>query len=435
MREPFSSRTSVIRALALWLTGAFTGALIFILGVAAGVALAQPGGLLHQTGLPFITSNNIEVSIASDSSPGAVQSRGRVNTALLNEALRKLREQWYGTLPSDDVLTDGALRGMVNALGDPYTQYVEPRFARLLREDISGQFEGIGATLRQIENGGGVQIVRVFPGSPAERGGVLPGDIVEAVDGVNVSNLSTTEVAALIRGPRGTKVKLTLRRSTEPRPVELTLTRELIVIPVVESRMVGDGDIAYVSLFDFSQQASRQLETELRKTLAQQPRGLILDLRDNPGGLLSQAVEVGDIFLDEGVFVIERDYRGNTRTTRTTSKGIAQDIPLVVLVNAGSASASEIVAGAIQDRGRGVLIGERTFGKGSVQSPQTLSNGGQLRITIERWFTPKDRLIHEVGITPDYVVTRTLDDQKANRDPQLDAAVEFITTGAVSVNR
>ncbi len=432
MQTTQPARSSMLRALALWLTGAFAGALIFIMGVAVGVTMSQPGGMLHPSSLPFIPFNNIEASLSTDSAPNTTQSRGRINTALLNDVLRRLREQWYGTLPSDDALTDGAIRGMVNALGDPYTQYIEPRFARILREDMSGQFEGIGATLKQIENGGGVQIVRVFPNSPAERGGVLPGDIIEAVDGVSVRDLSTTEVAALIRGPRGTKVQLTLRRANEPRPVEITLVRSVIIIPLVEGRLVSNNEIAYVSLFDFSQQASRQLETELRKLLAHNPRGLILDLRDNPGGLLSQAVEVGDLFLDEGTFVIERDYRGRTRTTRTTKKGLAQDIPLVVLVNAGSASAAEIVAGAIQDRGRGVLIGERTFGKGSVQSPQTLSNGGQLRITIERWFTPNDRLIHEVGISPNYTVTRTLDDQKAGRDPQLEAAIAWLNTGQIT---
>jgi len=163
--------------------------------------------------------------------------------------------------------------------------------------------------------------------------------------------------------------------------------------------------------------------------LDQKPKGLILDLRDNPGGLLSQAVEVGDLFLPEGDFIIERDQAGNVKRLRTTNSGIAQTIPLAVLVNGGSASASEIVAGAIQDYGRGQVIGETTFGKGSVQLPKTLSNGAQLRITIERWFTPKDRAIHGTGIAPDITVARSSEDSKANRDPQLDAAVNFLQTG------
>ena len=178
-------------------------------------------------------------------------------------------------------------------------------------------------------------------------------------------------------------------------------------------------------MFDFSAPAGEQLGQELQALIDKKPKAIIFDLRDNPGGLLSQAASVGDIFLKKGAFVIERDFKGAKKTTETTDRGIAQDIPLIVLVNGGSASAAEIVAGAIQDTGRGKLFGETTFGKGSVQSPQSLSNGGQLRITIERWFTPNDRAIHGIGIAPDYTVT----DVPGDADEQLDAAVQFLDTG------
>jgi carboxyl-terminal processing protease len=271
-----------------------------------------------------------------------------------------------------------------------------------------------------------VQIVRVFKNSPAEKAGVQADDIIESVDGRLVTGMGTTEVAALIRGPRGTTVRLTLRRADQPRAFDITITRDEIVIPLVTSKMLGaDNDIAYVSLFDFSAPASAQLDEELRTLLERKPRALVLDLRDNPGGLLSQAAAVGDIFLRKGAFVIERDFKGAQKTTETTDQGIAQDIPLVVLVNGGSASAAEIVAGAVQDTGRGKLIGETTFGKGSVQSPQSLPNGGQLRITIERWYTPGDRAIHGVGIAPDF----TVKDTPGDADEQLDAAVAFLETG------
>jgi carboxyl-terminal processing protease len=278
-------------------------------------------------------------------------------------------------------------------------------------------------------SGGGIQIVRTFPGTPAEKGGVLPGDIIESVNGTTVLGLNTTEVAALVRGPRGTEVKLLVRRADTPRAFELTLVRDRINIPLVTSKMVGDGSVGYISLFDFSQPAGEQLEKDLKAIMAKNPKALIFDLRDNPGGLLTQALDVGDIFLKKGTFVIERDYKGNKKTTDTTDAGIAQDIPMVVLVNGGSASAAEIVAGAIQDYGRATVIGDKTFGKGSVQSPQMLSNGGQLRVTIERWFTPKDRAIHGIGITPDYIVVNSPDDAKAGKDPQLEAAVEYLQSG------
>jgi carboxyl-terminal processing protease len=229
----------------------------------------------------------------------------------------------------------------------------------------------------------------------------------------------------VIRGPAGTTVKLTIVRAGEVQPLEISVTRAKITIPIVQSKLL-DGDIAYISLFDFSSPASGQLESELGTLLAKKPKGLILDLRDNPGGYLQQAIEVSDLFLGAGVIASEKDKNGNGQTFRSGPNGIAQDIPLVVLVNGGSASASEIVAGALQDRGRAKLIGETTFGKGSVQLPHTLSDGSELRVTIAHWFTPNGRQIQGTGLTPDIVVPFTEDDTKANRDPQLDRAVQFL---------
>jgi len=406
--------------------GLFVGALLFVLGLSSGVMLTRPGGPLESAADAFVRPNGApdEAAAASDSTA----SNGRIDQALVNDVLRRLRTQWYGDLPSNATLTDGAVRGMVNSLGDPFTQYVEPRLARIMEQDISGKFEGIGATLRSTQSGA-VQIVRVFKGSPAEKAGVRADDIIEAVDGRMVTGMGTTEVAALVRGPKGTDVRLTLRRADRPRSFDIVVTRDEIIIPLVTSKVVGEkSDIAYVSLFDFSATASGQLEEQLETLLAAKPKALILDLRDNPGGLLSQATAVGDLFLKKGAFVIERDFKGAMKTTETTDRGIAQDVPLFVLVNGGSASAAEIVAGAIQDTGRGKLFGVTTFGKGSVQSPQTLSNGGQLRITIERWFTPNDRAIHGVGITPDFVVADVPEDAD-DADEQLDAVVRFLDSG------
>lgn len=426
-----SPKPGSIKSIALGMLGMFIGALIFVLGIAVGAMLARPGGMLFDGASPFSALTARSDSTGSDAGVGsdATAATGRLNQTLINDVLRRLRSEWYGELPTNDKLTDGAIRGMVNSLGDQFTQYVEPSLAKIMEQDISGKFEGIGASLRTLQ-GGGIQIVRVFKNSPAEKAGVEANDIIEAVDGRNVTGLGTSEVAALVRGQKGTPVKLTLRRGDRPRPFDLTITRGEIVIPLVTSKMVGpNNDIAYISLFDFSAQANKQLTEDLQALLDQNPKALIFDLRDNPGGLLSQANEIGDIFLKKGLFVIERDYKGAKKTTDTTDRGIAQDIPMIVLVNGGSASAAEIVAGAIQDTGRAKLIGETTFGKGSVQSPQTLPNGGQLRITIERWFTPNDRAIHGVGIKPDYTVVNSAEDQKAGNDPQLDAAVEFLVSG------
>jgi len=428
-----TSQPSPAKNIALGMLGVFIGCMIFILGMTVGVMFSRPGGLLFSGASPFSALNsNIEASSGTTGVNATINEQPGLNSSLVNDVLGRLKTQWYGQLPSNAQLTDGAVKGMVNSLGDQFTQYVEPRFAKILSDDISGSFEGIGATLKQTSSGG-IQIVHTFPGTPAYKGGVLAGDIIESVNGTAVLGLNTTEVSALVRGAAGTEVKLMLRRIDTPRSFEVRLLRERINVPLVTSKMVGDGSIGYVSLFDFSQPAGEQLKKDVKAIMDKNPKALILDLRDNPGGLLSQATDVGDIFLRKGPFVIERDIQGNKKVIETTDDGVAQDIRLVVLVNGGSASAAEIVAGALQDYGRATLIGERTFGKGSVQSPQTLPNGGQLRITIEHWFTPKDRGIHGVGIAPDYTVTNTPDDTKAGKDPQLEAAVAFLMSGKLPV--
>jgi carboxyl-terminal processing protease len=416
--EPTSSGPGALRLLFMGMLGVFVAALIFAAGLSVGVAAA---GSFSFAG----ASSFFPASQPADTAGRAADS---VDVSLMNDVLRRLRMQWYGDVPAGDKLTDGAVRGMVASLGDPYTAYIEPAYAKILTDGINSSFEGIGATMRQLPSGG-IQIVSTFEGAPAQKTGVLAGDIIEAVDGKNVTGLSTYEVAALVRGPKGTTVTLTLRRSDSPKAFDLKIVRDRIDIPLVTGKMVGDGQIAYASLYDFSAQAGPQLSAQLAELLKQNPKGLILDLRDNGGGLLSQAVEVGDLFLKDGVFIIQRDSQGNEERKSTTDRGLAQDIPLVVLVNGGSASAAEVLAGAIQDYGRGKLFGEQTFGKGSVQSPQTLSNGGQLRVTIQHWYTPKDRGIDKTGIRPDFVVGLEPEDTQAGRDPQLDAAVAYLLTG------
>ncbi len=425
--EPTTSNqnknSNMLKNIIYAMVGVFVALLIFIVGLTVGVTAAKGFGLPGPS--PFLPDLSSGTSLAPSNT---ITSSAGVNLALMNDVLLRLRSQWYGTMPSNDQLTNGALRGMVSSLGDPFTAYVEPKYALILNQDMSGQFEGIGATLKQITSGA-IQIVSTFENSPARKGGIQRGDIIDAVNGTKVTGLSVTEVAAMVRGTQGTTVTLSLLRADNPKPISITLTRETINIPLVTSKMVGDGQIAYVSLYDFSQEASTQLGTRIQSLLALHPKAIILDLRDNPGGLLSQAIAVGGIFLKPGVFVIERDNKGNERRDSTTGGGIATDIPMVVLVNGGSASAAEIVAGAIQDYGRAKLIGETTFGKGSVQLPETLPNGGQLRITIQHWYTPKGRGINGVGITPDFVVVRSPADIQAGRDPQLDAAANYLLFG------
>lgn len=335
-------------------------------------------------------------------------------------------EDQFGALPDASQLTYGAIDGVLFLLDDDYTLLRDPEAAEFFNEGLSGSFEGIGARVDEAEEGG-VRIVEPFEGQPAWNAGIRRDDVILAVDGIDVTELSLTEAIELIRGPKGTKVML-LVRTPDQEPREIEVERDRISIPVVEYEML-EGNIAYLRLGEFSTPATRQLKEALEDLLSNEPSGLILDLRGNPGGFLQTAVDVSSEFIDDGVILIERFKSGDEQVYESSRGGLATRIPLVVLVNQGSASASEILAGAIQDNERAPLVGEATFGKGSVQVPHRLSDGSMLSVTTARWFTPDDRQINGQGLQPDIEVERTQDDRAADRDPQLERAIQYLLTG------
>jgi carboxyl-terminal processing protease len=322
-------------------------------------------------------------------------------------------------------MTYGAIRGALGTLDDEFTGFIDPRVAAINREDDTGSFEGIGAYVTMRD--GRLMIVNTFKNQPAEQAGLRRGDFVLQVDETPIENMSIYEAISLIRGPAGEPVVLTVLREGEE-SFEIEIVRARIDIPVVESEML-EGGIAYVSLFDFSSDASTKLEDALEELKQQDPASLILDLRGNPGGWLNEAVLTTGLFVPQDeIVVIERYKDMEPETLRTPNSPVVPDIPMVVLVDGGSASASEIVAGALQDHGRAILIGEQTFGKGSVQWPHALSNGAELRVTVARWFTPNDRAIHGEGLEPDIEAEITEEDLDAELDPQLDRAIEYLLT-------
>ncbi|MDE0078313.1 MAG: S41 family peptidase [Caldilineaceae bacterium] len=348
------------------------------------------------------------------------------------EAMELVEEDFYGELPSPNDRSYGAIRGVLETLDDTNTGFLTPDEATSFMESIEGSFEGIGAMVEWAEDEGAVRIIEPFEDQPAWNAGIRPGDLIIAINGQNVAELTgLNEAINRIKGPKGTEVHLTVRREGLDEPLEFPVTRARIDVPVVESEIYGDNDeYAYVALKRFSVDASKKLRDELETLLTDDTQGLIFDLRSNPGGLLREAIRVASVFLEDERVLIERFSDGTEEIYNTEGSALVpDDLPMIVLVNEGSASASEIVAGALQDVERARLLGVTTFGKGSVQLPHTLSDDSLLRVTIALWYTPSDRSIDDTGLEPDIVVERTVEQRENKEDPQLDRALELLRTG------
>ena len=325
---------------------------------------------------------------------------------------------------NDELMMQGAIKGMMESLGDQHSSYMDPDQYRQANIPIEGSYEGIGAWVDATREY--LTIVSPMPDSPAEEAGLLPGDQIIAVDGEDMTGIDGSLVIRKVLGPAGTSLTLTIFREGEPEPFDVTLERARIVIPVVEYEVL-DGDIAYIKLFTFSGNATEEFTAALEDLMDQEPVAMILDLRNNPGGERDTAVEISSQFIADGVIMYQEYGDGSRDSFEAVKGGLATDIPLVVLINEGSASASEIVAGAIQDYERGTLVGMVSFGKGSVQNWIPLvDDQGLVRVTIARWLTPKGRTIHELGVEPDIEVEYTEEDFLNELDPQLDKAIEIL---------
>ena len=348
------------------------------------------------------------------------------------EAMELVEEDFYGELPSPEERTYGAIRGVLKTLDDRNTGFLAPEEATSFMESIEGSFEGIGALVEWAEDEGAVRIIEPFKDQPAWNAGIRRGDLIIAINGQDVAELNgLNEAINRIKGPKGTEVHLTVQREGLDDPLEVPVTRAQIDVPVVKSERYGDNDeFAYVALQRFSVDAGQKLRDELEGLLTDSTQGLVFDLRGNPGGLLREAIRVTSVFLEDERVLIERFSDGTEEIYNTEGSALVpDDLPMIVLVNKGSASASEIVAGALQDVGRARLLGVTTFGKGSVQLPHTLSDESLLRVTIALWYTPSDRSIDATGLEPDIVVERTNEQIENEEDPQLDRALELLRTG------
>ncbi|MEM7336420.1 MAG: S41 family peptidase [Chloroflexota bacterium] len=329
----------------------------------------------------------------------------------------------YLRQPLDEtILVEGAINGMLETLEDEHTRYLSPEAQSVANERIDGSFQGIGAVVESTEDGS-VIIVSPIDGSPAEAAGLQTGDILREADGVDLTGMDISAAAALVRGPAGTGVNLLIERGDESFVIEII--RDVIMLESVRGELI-EGDIIHLRISQFGSTTAEDMTRILEELMAENPSGLIIDVRSNPGGLLDAVVSMADEFLDEGLVLLQNfGPDEDVEEHVTTADGIAQDIPIVVLIDEGSASASEVLAGAISDRDRGVLIGQTTFGKGTVQNWIPLSNGGGFRVTIAEWLTPDNNSIDKNGLTPDiFIPLPGLDEEF--EDTQLQAAVDFL---------
>lgn len=324
---------------------------------------------------------------------------------------------------SDEQMFYGSLRGLAASVGDPYTVFMDPKEAQEFMSDMSGSFEGIGAEVGMRNDI--ITIIAPLAGMPAEKAGLRAGDRVYAIDGESTLGLSVDAAVKKIRGPKDSKVILTVIRNEEDRPLDITITRGLIVVKSVKTEFRNDG-VLLVTVSNFNDDTLSLFQKAMQEILLKNPKGIILDLRNNPGGYLDTAIAMASAWIPEGPVVIEQFGEGKREEYFSYGGAPLQDFKTVVLINAGSASASEIVAGALRDYKRATLVGSQTFGKGSVQGLRDLSGGSSLKVTVAQWMTPAGDYIDNKGISPDVEIELTKEDINANLDPQLDKAIELI---------
>lgn len=320
-------------------------------------------------------------------------------------------------------LEDGLRQGLVKAAGDPYTEYLDAQAAKEFDEGLNGSFEGIGAELGKEDNS--IVIVSPIAGFPAEKAGLKPKDVIAEINGESAYDLSIAEAVKKIRGPKGTKVKLGIVR--DGKSLDFEITREQITIPSTTSEVVG-SNIGVIKISRFGEDTVNLTNKYARELKDKNVKAVILDLRGNPGGLLDSAVGVASVWLKKGDMVLQEKRDGKViKTYFAEGKPVLNGVPTVVLIDDGSASASEIVAGALKDNNAANLIGVKSYGKGSVQEVHKFDFGGALKVTIARWFTPNGRNIDKEGIEPDQKVELTDEDATAKRDPQKDAAIQYLS--------
>ncbi len=385
---------------------------VLSLAAAALVAVALLAGAFVGGVLTGRSIETYSIPGVSDDYTGLGSKLDEVVELLNDEALE----------PSDPTsVTAGAISGLLMSSGDKYAAYFDPEHYAMFSEQTDGRFQGIGVNIA--ERDGGVYVVSVIEGTPAEAAGLKAEDEIVSIDGIERTTWTSDEVVKLVRGPEGSIVKLVLYRPSEEKNVSFSIKRASIDIPNIASRM--EGDVGYIRLLTFNAQSSKDISERVKALEAEGATAFVLDVRDNPGGLLDAAVDVSSLFIEDGVIVTVEGRDQDPEVSRARGRTVT-DKPLVVLMNKNSASASEVLAGALQDYKRATLVGEQSFGKGSVQTIERLSFGGAVKFTIAHYLTPKGRKINDVGLAPDVVVEMDHELQaKPETDTQLQRALNI----------
>ncbi len=331
------------------------------------------------------------------------------------------------SIPAAKAKLWGAIQGLANSYGDPYTVFMPPEEAKLFADDIAGNFEGVGMEIGVKD--GQLTVISPLKGTPAERAGILAGDAILSINETSTEGLSSDQAVKLIRGPKGSAVVFKMLRDGEV--IDITVTRDTITVPTIEHSLDQKTGVYSIALYSFTANSGQLFSKAITGFRTSGSDKLLIDLRGNPGGYLESAVAMASHFLPDGAAVVTEDYKGKRENIvhRSTGKGgVPASTKVVILINQGSASASEILAGALQDEKKATLIGTRSFGKGSVQELVKI-NGGALKVTVARWLTPGGRSISDGGLMPDIEVERTREQALAGEDPQKERAFEFLTTG------
>lgn len=368
------------------------------------------------------TSSSTKLVIRDKKPP--VQIDKDVNFDLFWQVWSTVKNEYVEKNISDKDLFYGALEGMVASLKDPYSVFLKPEISKEFSDELSGEFEGIGAEIGLKKDR--LTVISPLPGTPAEKSGLRSGDKIYAINGEDTSGMFLDAAVNKIRGKKGTEVTLTVMRNNSKEPKEIKIIRDAIKYDSVRWEMEDNG-MAYIKVLHYNTDTEGKFSQAVNEVLKKNPKGIILDLRGNPGGFLDAAVKMASAWVEEGIIVTEKYSDNDKKEHNAVGKARLGDIKTAVLINGGSASGSEIVAGALKDHGKAVLIGEKTFGKGSVQSLENFEDGSSLKLTVAKWLTPNGTCINEKGVEPDIEIEMTDEDYNNDKDPQMNKAVEILS--------